>query len=1294
MAYSSDAMVSHDVFGLVVCAPVAGVSVGSGSGLGVGPLVRHLDALNHCPAGCNGRYYPMLETEMPWLGVEKLAGQTVVWDSPFVTKAAWNATCLQGFGCDVGFPTPTADDLSQRVTCNGCCQTVGFPICYQHSQGFLQFCMCVVGSVILVALLKLCCTMLCTKKSAAWTVAGHQRKTGHAKRVLLLKRAVLVQGRKRKRLKLRQEKSEPVSGKRVHLAKCRMLGLGGGISVRRPGARMSFRLCLCKFRNLRIQTWLKGRPSCGRHVPLKFWRRPQEQWVFQSIVPTPEDAVHEPQTAGLLSALGRPARRLLWQGGGGGAEVTKRQRQEKILMEGLQALLARIEDVQDDQRFFLVDPIARRAKACPRTTTREKGREANLGLRPPPRVGKLASLPLILNSLRLKPLSAICLHSSLKALILECENSGTDGILTKVRRLAQAFPAEGTQQPKPRAQAEVAVPPPRANDKRPKKPAGGPRDGSGSATLALDSRWWPGKLCSPKALDKRLEEGEDPGSDLAVVLSLEEALSCRRLAAVHSLQSKVALILRDYSGDSAPENFTADGKWIQVWAAAFAKEGPAWGPEPGVVTCKKVPGAVKQATLRVIVPRAFQSTLDWDEICKKPACALRALLPPDVAVRSYGWHRLESRDESVVGFFKLPESQCASVLTASGTRGIFVKRVDAQNDPDHFVPVSWILNPEKLKAHAYFAMAKREADKQGAGSAFRTGGGACLGLVGVQVAEEGDARARRRSISWTPAQLQQLLQDEKWRVIADIQAPARPKKVWTFTAAPPQSGSGQWILHCGEQGTIQISPWRKLVDKPPPMPIRGPAGWVSKPKKEEAATLQPAKMCGKEQKPEMHGDSPKVDDSLKGTNAQDVCMERGDNRSPQNSPAKPPPNVPKVDPPPVRDSKELGPDEVATWDLGGAGDCGLRCLAAAKSVRNGAPKDQVSAKISRVALSLRTKAAAWLLEWFRDAECSENTEGGSVPDDAAQYLEATKRPTKWLGPWMAMACANVLETDILVFKFLRGSWKFLERVVPNKRTAQTPLVLFLQDGHFRTLPPETEHPHRWSRLGQQELHTKASQSYLGGMPTKDSDSEFSAWLRPTDLCKGAAFQAPETQQENWDPLSFVAAPRDQATPFSGGQLSKKLDGKIVFWDGGQQTRPPSSGIQLVISDPFSAVSEKEDRATPSFGGRSPTKFNEQTTVGACEPQTRPPHCGASSSGTFEGSAGKFGPIHFCFCAARPDELSFRGTLVTCPIKEESTKARVLQWLPGGFAFSPLVLLCRLRENLSLPCLRTPAALRS
>ena len=188
-------------------------------------------------------------------------------------------------------------------------------------------------------------------------------------------------------------------------------------------------------------------------------------------------------------------------------------------MEGLQALLARIEDVQDDEleksRGRGRSPKGsdsgrshspkgkgprspspewqvrgrRKGKGLPKDNDKGKGKGSELGP-----AGSLKSGVRKVGFATPNPEQSETqtfernLLAQLKALILECENSGTDGILTKVRRLAQAFPAEGTQQPKPRAQAEVAVP------KRPKKPAGGPRGGSGSATLALDSRWWPGAL--------------------------------------------------------------------------------------------------------------------------------------------------------------------------------------------------------------------------------------------------------------------------------------------------------------------------------------------------------------------------------------------------------------------------------------------------------------------------------------------------------------------------------------------------------------------------------------------------------------------------------------------------------------------------------------------------------------------------------------------------------------------------------------------------------------------------------
>ena len=47
---------------------------------------------------------------------------------------------------------------------------------------------------------------------------------------------------------------------------------------------------------------------------------------------------------------------------------------------------------------------------------------------------------------------------------------------------------------------------------------------------AVDSRWWPGKLCSASALEKDLEDGEEPGDNVAVVTleqaKASEALTC------------------------------------------------------------------------------------------------------------------------------------------------------------------------------------------------------------------------------------------------------------------------------------------------------------------------------------------------------------------------------------------------------------------------------------------------------------------------------------------------------------------------------------------------------------------------------------------------------------------------------------------------------------------------------------------------------------------------------------------------------------------------------------------------
>ena len=46
-------------------------------------------------------------------------------------------------------------------------------------------------------------------------------------------------------------------------------------------------------------------------------------------------------------------------------------------------------------------------------------------------------------------------------------------------------------------------------------------------------------------------------------------------------------------------------------------------------------------SLKVTIPKAFQTSYDWAESVRKPASAVRVILPDDLSVRSYGWHKTE-----------------------------------------------------------------------------------------------------------------------------------------------------------------------------------------------------------------------------------------------------------------------------------------------------------------------------------------------------------------------------------------------------------------------------------------------------------------------------------------------------------------------------------------------------------------------------------------------------------------------------------------------------------------------------
>ena len=93
------------------------------------------------------------------------------------------------------------------------------------------------------------------------------------------------------------------------------------------------------------------------------------------------------------------------------------------------------------------------------------------------------------------------------------------------------------------------------------------------------------------------------------------------------------------------------------------------------------------------------------------------------------------------------------------------------------------------------------------------------------------------------------------------------------------------------------------------------------------------------------------------------------------------------------------------------------------------------------------------------------TEDGEVPQTLEAYISCTGRANKWMDHYTALAASRVLETEILVWKYSLGKWRFLESLKPPTVNCHpVPICLFLRDGHFTTLPVDVAVPEGWRKL--------------------------------------------------------------------------------------------------------------------------------------------------------------------------------------------------------------------------------------
>ena len=357
-----------------------------------------------------------------------------------------------------------------------------------------------------------------------------------------------------------------------------------------------------------------------------------------------------------------------------------------------------------------------------------------------------------------------------------------------------------------------------------------------------------------------------------------------------------------------------------------------------------------------------------------------------------------------------------------------------------------------------------------------------------------------------------------FRTFGELLPPKHRGGVWTFKAAWKGDDHAECkIIDVGADKPVVVSQWTPAPKKPWTTPLQASRGW-------QTHVHGPGKTGDSGQDvpiTQLDEDDEDVDDPYMTTEEQaDADMSApGVKRGAENSPEKPKSRfkTPKVgnisaDQVVFGSKGENGPENLAQWDLGGYGDCGFRCVAAAISIRNRKSKAETEKIAEKLALSLRTKSLVVLQEsrktwqdtWLVDPEMTEITEDGEVPQDVDAYLQACKRKGKWFDSWLCWAAAQVIETPIVVFKFIQKQWIFLQRFDPDKGASHTPIALFLKQGHFKTLDPSISFPVHWKALESKDVAEGIS--FLGGVkrgPSSfcsnkkdDQKSSCSSWLKP------------------------------------------------------------------------------------------------------------------------------------------------------------------------------------------------------
>ena len=860
-------------------------------------------------------------------------------------------------------------------------------------------------------------------------------------------------------------------------------------------------------------------------------------------------------------------------GGAGGAAATKRKRDEKALLDGLKELINNFGNSSDETHM-------------PTAST-----DHNVSL-----LGALKSLICRAES------NPKTLLSELRALVNDAEK----GAFSDVKEPASsstAKPAVAKPTEKP-TWAQVAS---KGRIAQPAK----------NQSFRL---WTPPSqshlIGTVSVVRTDLEAGRIPSCRL-LAANYSTALELQALVRSHELDSSVKTAVAILYGEVPPE---VASHWVHVQKKGAGPEVkkiplvPLGSSLPDLPKCQvakisTLDTADDSVVLRVSIPSCFV-----DELPNKPANFIQELLKTNglqhAFVSSYGWRSLDSsaswqdpKPEAITGFLKIAAAYKDNLLKLSGERAVFFEPLAKHRGAS---VIDWIPQDPTEVDFDYFSRVSAENSH---GLTYRRQGRSRLGR---RLPEGSSAKVDRVRVweakgiptSWTTGKLVQWLESNKWTDV-ELVSQATKFRGWLFRG----KAHGEALCYAFEYENgkhIGVSQFFHSAKPPKQTPIRsagrsldsskqtmwhsinGPKGVPMKAANLKAADASQS-MFVDESKPDGETvDNTTPDGSTPGAKRADV---KTANLSPEKKKSK------------TDNASDASVDKSSTdfrgyefLDVGGDGDCAFRCAAVSYALQDGRGVSETTSIAKNLGATLRAQVASHLQKYNHfestfevDPRWNEKLEGGPVPSSYKEWVQACSRPKRWVdGPGL-VTISTRLSRDVVIWKWTNDRWEkqiVIHPLAAHPRSAEQahahpPIPLFLKDGHYRTLKPDSApFPKEWKAqptgiIWDAGNERGGAKSYKSWLPASSSRSaSHRSWLPASSKAPTGASHAAGIQK-GWLPASTRSAPSVLSDLADVAKPVKKTQVKTLRFDPKKHTSWTCPKCTTVFEGTHASVTGKK-----------------------------------------------------------------------------------------------------------------------